>query len=182
MVRALEPEHLYALEKERGGAGRLPYQDPRVKALVWEIKYRRNARACELAGRYLGELLLAAAAEELGRPLLIPVPLHAARRKERGYNQTELLCEAALKHSGDAVEYAPRALTRILDTPHQQGLPSAVRFTNVKNSMRAEKAVAGRSCIVVDDVTTTGATLEEAKRALTEAGAVSVQRIALAYS
>ncbi len=163
----------------------MPYHDPRVTALVWELKYHGTRRSAALAGEYMAEILLAAASEELGVPLLIPVPMHAARRRERGHNQTELLCVAALRHLGDTFEYAPKALVRTLYTKTQQGLPRAERLNNIKNSMAAGPGagrIAGRVCIVVDDVTTTGATLEEAQRALRQAGARAVHCIALARS
>lgn len=165
-------------------AGLLPYHDPRVTALVWEVKYHANKRAAALAGEMLCEPLLAVAAEELGRPLLVPIPMHAARRKERGHNQTELLCEAALRHVGNAFEYAPAALIRTAATPPQQGLERTKRLQNVRGSMRAgdHALVARRVCVVVDDVTTTGATLAEARRALLKAGAARVHLVALAQS
>jgi len=180
VVRSLHIETLQSL----GGEEPLPYHDPRVTALVWELKYHASSRSAALAGEYLAEILLAAASEELGVPLLIPVPMHAARLRERGHNQTELLCESALLHIGNTFEYMPKALVRTVNTKTQQGLPRAERLKNIKNSMRVAdpNRVAGRVCIVVDDVTTTGATLEEAKRALRLAGARSVHTIALASS
>jgi ComF family protein len=192
VVRTLSLNELNGLALRSLGEEGLPYHDPRVTALIWELKYYANRRAAALAGTYLSEVLLAAAAEELGTPMLVPVPMHAARRRERGHNQTELLCRAtmfALRSSQNEVgpsifEYAPKVLKRTVDTKTQQGLPRAVRLQNVKNSMLVENPdrVAGRVCIVVDDVTTTGATLAEAKRALKAAGARAVHTIALARS
>lgn len=183
VVRMLTLEQLQGLETSSPAGEALPYHDPRVQALVWELKYRASRRAQALAGAFLAETLLAVAAEELGKPLLVPVPMHLARRHARGHNQTELLCKAALKHLGAALQYAPSALERIVDTKTQQGLPRAMRLYNVKNSMVAEPAVVGgRVAIVVDDVTTTGATLAECKRALALAGARVVHTVALARS
>jgi ComF family protein len=129
----------------------------------------------------LADELLALAAEELGVPLLIPIPMHPDRYKERGHNQTEVLCEAALPHLQGAFEYKKDALKRVVDTLHQQGLARSKRLKNVEGSMVAQ-GVEGRVCIVVDDVTTTGATLTEAKRALLAAGARRVHSVALARS
>ena len=95
-VRATTLEDLRGLAS---GESALPYKEKAITALVWELKYRANPRAKELAGAFLAEELMATAAEEIGKPLLIPVPMHATRRRERGYNQTELLCEAALQAS-----------------------------------------------------------------------------------
>lgn len=177
-MRALSLAELRALM--HGGA--LPYHEPRVTALVWELKYRANPRAARLAGALLREILLEAAAEELGVPLLVPVPMHPSRRKARGHNHTELLCASAFKSLGRGIDYAPAALVRTRDTPTQQGLARGARLVNVRGSMRASGRVAGRACIVVDDVSTTGATLGECERALKAAGARSVATIALARS
>ncbi|MDB5225230.1 MAG: phosphoribosyltransferase [Candidatus Adlerbacteria bacterium] len=169
-------------------AGKLPYRTPEASALIWELKYYGSKKAAALAGEFLAEELLAIASEELGPPLLIPVPMHPRRRQERGHNQTELLCEAALRHLGAppdaAYVYAPRALARIKPTQEQQKLGRAARLTNVIGSMQATEPekIKGRACVVVDDVTTTGATLAEAARALKAAGAARVHLVALAQS
>jgi len=183
VVRALSLEELQSLYTAEG----LPYHDESVRALVWELKYYANPRAAQLCGAFLAEELLALAADELGRPLLVPVPMHPARRRERGHNQTEVLCEAILKALGASnftpVEYAPHALARTRDTAQQQGLERGARLQNVKGSMQAAPAlVRGRVCVVVDDVATTGATLAEATRALKAAGARRVHTVALARS
>ncbi len=180
LVRSLNIQILESLSSEDG----LPYHDPRVTALIWELKYYGTRRAAALAGEYVSETLVAIAAEELGVPLLVPVPMHTQRRRERGHNQTEVLCRSMLAHLGNAVEYAPHALVRTVHTKTQQGLPKQERLKNVLNSMRVADPdrIAGRVCIVVDDVTTTGATLAEAKRALKVAGARAVHTIALARS
>src|SRR3989344_8015883 len=188
IVRSLNLETLQSLHIDISKSqpeGLLPYHDPRVTALVWELKYHGSRRSAALAGEYMAEILLAAASEEIGVPLLIPVPMHAARLRERGHNQTELLCEAALLHLGNTFEYMPKVLVRTINTKTQQGLPRAERLKNIKNSMAVGPdggRIVGRVCIVVDDVITTGATLEEAKRALKSAGARAVHTIALARS
>src|SRR3989344_5275092 len=74
----------------------LPYRNASVKALVWEMKYRKNSHAFMLASAILGEDLIGFGEESIGAPLLIPVPMHEARKRERGYNQTEVLCETIL--------------------------------------------------------------------------------------
>jgi ComF family protein len=162
----------------------LPYRDPDVKALVWELKYRANSHAATLAGTLLADELLALAADELGKPLLIPVPMHPARRKVRKHNHTELLCQAAVKKLENVFDYAPDILIRTIDTPTQQGLARHKRLKNVHDSMEVidPERVEARVCVVVDDVATTGATLAEAKRALRAAGARRVHLVALARS
>ena len=160
----------------------LPYRDPGVRALVWELKYRRNPRAAALGGAVCAEEMLGIASEALSRPVVIPVPMHKARRRGRGHNQTETLCASALGRSKGSLAYSPHALERVRRTPPQQGLPRTKRLKNVQGSMHAPapEIVRGKICIVVDDVATTGATLREARRALRAAGAGAVYCIALA--
>lgn len=172
------------LRKLRTAEG-LPYRAPEVAALVWELKYYGSARAAALAGEFLAEELLAIASEELGRPLLIPIPMHYDRLSERGHNQTELLCEAAMQHLAEAYEYVPDALVRPKLTPEQQKLDRIQRLSNVKHSMEPGPdayKIKGRVSVVVDDVATTGATCAEAMRALRAAGARRVHCVALAQS
>jgi ComF family protein len=149
------------------------------------LKYKSNPKALKLAGEYLAEELLGIASEELGKVMLIPIPMHAERRKQRGYNQTELLCEAAIRITGkSAFDYEPFALERTKMTAPQQTLARRKRLTNLKNSMKVvnPEKIKGRVCVVVDDVSTTGATLAEAARALKKSGAARVHQIALARS
>lgn len=122
VVRTLTLDELYAITLRGDKSGSLPYHDPRVRALVWELKYFAHRRAAELAGAVLADVLAGIASETLGKPLLIPVPMHAARRRERGHNQTEVLCKAALQHIESFFDYAPHTLVRIQATPQQQGL------------------------------------------------------------
>lgn len=178
LVESLTLEDVQGLQMAEG----LPYADKTVASLVWELKYYANKRAASLAGAVIAERLLAIAGEELGKPLLIPIPMHYSRLSERGHNQTELLCEAALEHVAGAYEYAPKVLTRTRQTGEQQKLSRERRLNNLQHSMHADTSVAGRVCVVVDDVTTTGATFAEAERALKEAGALRVHMVALAYS
>ena len=177
-VEALTVEELFDLQTSQG----LPYANNIVRSLVWELKYHANPRAAALAGELLAEELLAIASEELGKPLLIPMPMHRIRIRERGHNHTAFLCTSALTHLGDVYEYAPESLKRTRYTPEQQKLSRSERLVNLKNSMQASPQVRGRVCVVVDDVTTTGATLAEAARALKAAGAARVHTIALAQS
>ena len=182
LVRALSLDNLQKLILQGGQAGILPYHDERVRALIWELKYYANNTAATLAAELLHETLIAIASEQLGTPLLIPVPMHKTRKRMRGHNQTEVLCEALLPYVAGFFEYAPSTLARVKNTAQQQGLEKHVRLTNVAHSMVAGPSVAGRVCIVVDDVSTTGATFAEATRALKAAGARHVECIALAQS
>ena len=96
----------------------------------------------------------------------VPVPLHPARRRQRGFNQASDLA----RHLGLPVHHA---LRRVRATPTQTGLPAVQRHRNVRDAFAATpsaRALAGRTVVLVDDVSTTGATLEACARALKEAG------------
>ncbi len=183
LVRELCEEDLMELVMPNE-IGLLPYHDERARALVWEMKYYASSRAANLGGIILAEALIEYASDILGEPLLIPIPLHHTRRRERGHNQSELLCKAALAHAPHCAQYAPQLLVRHKATPHQQGSARHKRLSNLKNSMTAPhpERLRGRTVIIVDDVTTTGATFAEAKRALLAAGAAHVYCLALAQS
>lgn len=178
-MRLLSRESLALLARPDGA---LPYHDELVRALVWEIKYRRSDEALSLAGPFLADAALSIAEESLSKPVLVPVPIHDARKAARGYNQCELLCAAIMNASPGSFLYAPSALKRVRNTVPQQGLPKYRRLKNVAGSIEAVDAspIAGKICIVVDDVSTTGATAHETKRALLEAGASEVHILALA--
>jgi len=193
VVRTLSLPDLYSLalptrthEGEEAHSALLPYHDPQVASLVWEVKYYANKRAQKLAGMLLAEALLDIGAEEIGRVVLVPIPIHPKRRKERGHNQTELLCKAALREFSrkTSFQYEPDILVRVRHTAQQQGLPKHRRLKNVKNTMavRAGADVKNRVCVVVDDVATTGATFAEARRALKASGASRIHCVALAGS
>ncbi len=181
LMRSLNAERLSALSRPDGA---LPYHDPSIRALVWEIKYRKNSEALRLAGMFLAERALQVGEECLSSPVLVPVPMHKARRAERGYNQTELLCEAMVKASPGSFIYAPHAIVRTRNTIPQQGLPKHRRIKNILGAMELQDStnIEGQVCIVIDDVSTTGATALETKRTLLEGGADEVHILALAHS
>jgi ComF family protein len=108
------------------------------------------------------------------------VPMAGRRRRRRGYNQAEALARALAARL--ALPYEGRLLSRVRNVPQQARQPDlAARRANVSGAFRAKaEQVAGRSVIVVDDVTTSGATLNACAQALRQAGAASVFAWALA--
>ncbi len=155
-----------------------PYEGP-LRAAVHQLKYHGRRRVA-------GRLAEAIVAEDSARgvlsagAVLVPVPLHPRRRRERGFNQAELLA-AELARCLD-LELAPAALVRRADTPTQTGLSAARRRKNVAGAfaVRRRTQIAGRVVVLVDDVVTTGATARACAQALREAGATAVRLLSAA--
>jgi ComF family protein len=124
--------------------------------------------------RPLGELMVAAWPRwEHQLDLVVPIPLHSLRKRERGYNQSELLTDV-LQQELD-LPSLPEALNRSRHTRPQLGLTANERRANVRDAFTANRVlVQGKRIMLVDDVFTTGSTLTAAAEALHQAGACSV--------
>lgn len=152
-----------------------------MSVLIPAMKYRDHPSFAKIFGEIAAQRLRTQmqplfAAE----PILVPVPLHATRRRERGFNQSELIAQTFAKHWN--VECRPRALRRVKYTEAQARLGSAQRLQNVSNAFAPARALQleARTVILVDDVITTGATISACARVLTEAGAARICAAALA--
>jgi ComF family protein len=142
--------------------------------LIAGFKFRQRL---DLAGS-LAALLHAAVQREGLRPdLVVPVPLATGRLRERGYNQAWEIARRVARRLGLAAH--PAVLLRLRETAHQLGLREAERERNLRGAFlvdpRQAGRVDGRSIALVDDVATSGATGDEAARALRAAGAREVQ-------
>jgi ComF family protein len=160
------------------GASLGPYEGS-LRVLLHELKYRGRRRvAARLAEALLAEPAVRTVLE--GADGLVPVPLHPQRRRDRGFNQAELIGTAIARQIG--VDLVGTALVRRKDTTPQTGLSAAARRGNVRGAfaVRRRPQVAGRCLVLVDDVLTTGATAEACARALREAGATEVRLLSVA--
>lgn len=167
------------------------YKDENVRTLIWELKYKGNRNV----GARFAEILFDVLKHELAErilfenfinPLLIPMPISNQRRRERGWNQTEILGEELQKIDSDNLfEYNPNLLIKDLHTDSQARTHATKRerLENLSRSMsvRSVESIEGRNIILLDDVTTTGSTFKEANRALHDAGAKKILFIALAH-
>ncbi len=114
--------------------------------------------------------------------VVVPIPIHHSRYLERGFNQAEELASRFSKCLG--LTLSKNALVKTKKTPHQVGLPHELRFINVQGVFRVNNpaSIAEKRVLLIDDVFTTGSTLNEAAKALTDAGAISVYAYTLARS
>lgn len=151
-----------------------------LRELIHLLKYEQVRPAAGVLGRMLGEAVgRAAPLLNQIQPLVIPVPLHAAKLRQRGFNQSELIARAALKSPALATVCWPlhtAVLERSRPTESQTGLTRHQRRENIRGAFRVNNAaaVAGRSILLVDDVFTTGTTASECARVLRKAGAAQV--------
>ncbi len=113
---------------------------------------------------------------------VVPLPIHRSRMLVRGFNQSELLARRVCSDTG--LELALDVLYQKRKTPHQVNLPQEKRLGNVRNAFAVRNAgkIAGKRVLLVDDVLTTGSTLNEAALAMKNAGASSVHAYTLARS
>lgn len=153
--------------------------DDRVRYLVHRLKYGDQHDAVSLFGRWLKS---AAAPLLPGTDLIVPVPLARWRLWQRRFNQAALLAQALSRQT--AIPTAPLALIRTRSTASQVGMTADQRRRNVQGAFRVpsrhRSRIAGRNILLIDDVITTGATVEACARALKRAGAARVDVAALA--
>lgn len=146
-----------------------PFVGP-LREAIHRFKYdQEHVRAAHLGVLLLPPLAELPAGDADGPPLLIPVPLSAARRRERGYNQAEALAKVLAAHCAWP---AATRLVRTRATPPQVGLDPAARRENVRGAFAWQgDALTGRRILLIDDVLTTGATANECAAVLKSAGA-----------
>jgi ComF family protein len=153
--------------------------DNELRELIHLLKYNGVRPAAKVLGRLLAEAV-AAIAPEFGQAavLVIPVPLYRGKRRQRRFNQAELIARAALKASPirQRLQLAAGILRRTRDTRSQIGLTSHQRRENMRGAFAVPRTaeVAGREVLLVDDVYTTGTTVSECARVLRKAGAKQV--------
>ncbi len=143
-----------------------------VRTLLHKLKYDGKFKA----GIFLGEETAKRFRDEIARfepDLIIPVPLHKLKKAERGYNQAFYIAKGISRETG--VKVARNVLVRIKYTETQTHLSAKERKQNVANAFSVKKRAAGKlaaaNVILVDDVSTTGATTLAAARELKRAGA-----------
>jgi competence protein ComFC len=189
------------------------YRHPPIKKALWLLKYKGKKRLARIFAEIIYEKILEELSElsimeNFTQPILIPIPLSPARYRERGYNQSELICEEIINLSkanhltpspspwqgeggqrpGEVFTLEKNILVKTKETEHQARIKDRrTRLKNivgsfaVKNTEENLSKIKNRNIILIDDITTTGATLNEAKKVLKKAGARKVIAFTVAH-
>ncbi len=175
-ARCLDRAPRYARHRSCGAYGGT------LKDVILLFKYRRCAPLSRPLAAFAEACLGGDEALWRGADALVPVPLHPSRRRERGFNQARLLARGLAAGRGLAV--LDGALIKTRNAPAQAGLRAADRERNVRRAYAVKRPdlVRGRVLVLVDDVTTTGATLRECAGVLMDAGAKEVRAVTLAQA
>ena len=165
------------------------YNHPPIKKSIWKFKYGNIKNIAkpfgiELYNRIFADLSESLSASSQEKILLIPIPLHASRLRERGFNQSELLAQEIMKNDTSGIfELSTKLLKRTHPTPPQARRERRKeRLKNLRGAFHADTELTrGRAIVLIDDVSTTGATMAEARKSLLAAKARSVVCYAVAH-
>jgi ComF family protein len=183
------------------------YRHPPIKKALWLFKYKGKKRLAStfaevIYDKILEELSELSVLENFHNAILIPIPLSPKRYRERGYNQAELICRelikinnlrhlpagALAKAGGVYMKLENNILIKPRETEHQARIENrAKRLKNIigsfsiKSVQENTELIKGRNIILIDDITTTGATLSEARKILKQAGARKVIAFTVAH-
>jgi ComF family protein len=153
--------------------------DGGLRELIHLLKYEQVRPAANVLGRMLSEVIFGLEPDfGEGAVVVVPVPLHARKLRQRGFNQSELIARAALKlrRADGKLALNVHVLERQRETQSQIGLTRHQRRENMRGAFAVVKPneVAGREILLVDDVLTTGTTASECARILRRAGAAKI--------
>ena len=190
-ISSLTPEMLtgkFVLFENDGIFSFFSYRNRLIKHMIWKLKYHSDKRVAELFAESIADVFM----EELGEhalltgfenPLLIPIPLSRDRLRKRGYNQAIIFARALKEADPSFGTVTCDVLVKVRETPPQTTLTKKERVVNLAGAFSVYKpqAVAGKNILLIDDVTTTGSTLKEARKALEMARTRSVISLTIAH-
>jgi ComF family protein len=177
------------------------YRHPTIKKSLWLLKYSGKKRlanvfAENIYNEMLEELSELSVMENFNNAILIPIPLSLERRRERGFNQAELICQELVKINNlrysvdDKLKFvlAKNILIKPKETEHQarirdrsERLKNIIGSFAIKNPEQNAGLLKNKNIILIDDITTTGATLNEARRILKQSGARKIIAFTVAH-
>jgi ComF family protein len=158
-----------------------------MRAAIHALKYDRIHPAARRLGSILASAIVQLLPDVPADLLVIPIPLHRTKQRQRGFNQARALAKCAIdalrkSHPEWHLTLAPTTLMRLRSTESQAGLTPRQRRHNVRGAFKVSDSspVAGKHILLVDDILTTGATARAAAQSLMKAGAASVYVATLA--
>jgi competence protein ComFC len=165
-----------------------PYRHPVVKKIIWEFKFNGDFEPLSKLMDKVHDVLIDELSDKnifnnFQNPLLVPIPLHINRRKARGFNQSEIIARELCKRNKILFDLEEKSLIRERETESQAKITHRKeRFKNIHNCFKVTnpQRFHNRNIILIDDITTTGATLEEATKVLKRAGARNVYACTIA--
>lgn len=165
------------------------YREKRMKRIIRAFKYGNRMTLADPLGRMLYDALLPELTDRatfsgFRDAIILPVPIGKHRLRARGYNQTELLAKALANHSNGTLSVDAGVLRKVKETKRQALFKKREeRMRNLKHSFALSNAshIAGKNVIILDDITTTGATFDEATATVMGAKPRAVWRVALAH-
>lgn len=161
------------------GINSVSVYDGPLREAIHRFKFNKRKKLADPLGVLMVQYLSSAPGIDMRRiDAIVPVPLHEKRRRERGFNQAELLAGVIGRYFGKPVS---SALIRVRDTHAQFDLPGPQRFDNIKQAFAVAEpgAVFNQRILLVDDIYTTGSTIAECSRALQSAGARRIEVVTL---
>ncbi|SNX53133.1 ComF family protein [Thermoanaerobacterium sp. RBIITD] len=150
--------------------------DDMMKSLIARFKYYKERQLSEFFAKYMHKYLLNT---DIKFDVIVPVPLHKTKLDERGYNQAELLARE-LSYRFDIILSKP--IRRIKNTRSQTALNKEERAKNLKGAFKVvySEMVKNKTILLIDDILTTGSTLDECAKVLIESGAICVYTATIA--
>ncbi len=152
--------------------------DGTLRTAIKRFKFKKRKRLAQALGFLLVKYVSQIPGLEMRElDLIIPVPLHEKRLKERGFNQAQMLAETLSHYYGIPVK---NALTRTKNTTAQFDLAREERFANIKGAFKVvDNSIHNKRILLFDDIYTTGATIMECSKALKAAGAKRIEVLTL---
>lgn len=166
------------------------YRDKVVKELIWKLKYTGNKKISLVFAQILYDKILEDISEQeifsnFTYPMVIPIPLSKRKMRKRGFNQSEEVAKnVALIDRNKSFSFAPNVLHKVRDTTDQSSIKDReARLKNLDGCffVKDTEIVRGKNIIIIDDVTTTGATITEAMNTLHKAGAKNIIAFTIAH-
>ncbi|MEA2082115.1 MAG: ComF family protein [Elusimicrobiota bacterium] len=147
-----------------------------AKNLIKEMKFRNTRSCAKILARVMCDSFIKHS-DGFAPAIIIPVPLHKSRKNERGYNQSALIAKSVARLL--KIPFSGSRLLRVRNTPSQRGLHPGERIKNVRAAFKTRGKIPG-NVLLIDDVATTGATINECAATLKAAGAPGVAALTFA--